>query len=116
MLAFLSHLAFLVPRLSVLLGVERARGASPFLDGSRIEMGESLGASERPARKGLPGSFERWERGVLLPHLFGLRMRLPFQKVGGRWRGQLCDLRRRILRRCGLVSYVSVFGYVLPVI
>ena len=91
MLAFRVHLAFLSPRLTFLPVCERGRGASPFLDGSRIWMAEFPGASEQLTRTGLPGSFERLERGVLRLRLFGLRMRLPCRREGGLWQGlQFC--------------------------
>ena len=84
-LAFRVHLAFLSPRLTFLLGVERERGESPSLDGLRIEMGESPSASERLVRRDLRATFAQLEREARQLHLFGPRMRSAFQKVGGLW-------------------------------
>lgn len=74
MLAFLSRLAFLAPRLSARPVCGRGRGASPFLDGSRIWMAEFPGASERPVSKDHLATSAQLEREARQPRLFGLRM------------------------------------------
>lgn len=105
MLAFRVRREAQPPRLNVPPVCGRERGVSPSLDELQTWKARFPSEGERLARKDHLATSARWERGVLRPHLFGPRTRLPFQKAGGLLRGRLCGLRHRIPARYGLESY-----------